>query len=337
VHRIGRFSILRELGHGSIGSVYLGHDPVIDRSVAIKTINPRLSAPEKRRYEQHFINEARAAGRLSHPNIVTIFDASSEGGTIYIAMEYLEGRELAGLLDSGHRYAPEEIAAIVGKVAGALDYAHRNQVIHRDIKPANIFMMADGEPKVVDFGIARAPNRLPSQSDAGAAPFTLFHNNLLGTPCYMSPEQALGRPADARTDVYSLGAVMYEMLTGSKPFQARDTAQLLQSVAYKNPRPPHMLDAAIPLPLSEIVMKAMSKRAEKRYQTAREMARDLQRYLVMEKRGRRLLKKESAVARQAAAGPLRHGRRMLYQAGGLAALGMIAIAGLQLMLRWRGA
>jgi serine/threonine-protein kinase len=277
--RIGRFYIMRELGSGTAGTVYLGHDPVIDRDVAIKTFKSAgLTPVEKRQQEQQFINEARAAGRLSHPHIVTIFDASSEGGTTYIAMEYLQGRELSRLLDSGHRFSASDIASIVCKVAEALHYAHANGVIHRDIKPANIFLLGERYPKVVDFGIARAPNRISDQP-AHADPYTLFHQNLLGTPNYMSPEQAMGRNVDHRTDIYSLGAIMYEMLTGKRPFRQAKTEELLDQIAYRAPAAPHEVDTTVPTELSQIVMRAMSKRPEKRYQCAEEFALDLKRYL----------------------------------------------------------
>ncbi|HYD81097.1 MAG TPA: serine/threonine-protein kinase [Paucimonas sp.] len=284
ISRIGRFYITRELGRGSVGTVYLGHDPVIDRAVAIKTFNPaRLTAAEKRQHEQQFINEARAAGRLSHPRIVTIYDASSEGGTTYIAMEFLEGRELNRMLDGGHRFSADDVASIIWKVADALGYAHRNGVVHRDIKPANIFIVGERQPKVVDFGIARAPNRVSDQASQ-AEPYTMFHQNLLGTPNYMSPEQALGRDVDHRTDLYSLGAVMYEMLTGKRPFRNAKTEELLDQIAYKAPPAPHDLDPAVPHELSQIAMKAMSKKPEKRYQDAEELVLDLKRFLARERR-----------------------------------------------------
>ena len=288
--RIGRFYITRELGRGSVGCVYLGHDPVIARDIAIKTFKPRLSAADRARHEQHFINEARAAGRLSHPNIVTVYDASSEGGVTYIAMEYLQGLELNKMLANGHRFLPDEVATIGWKIADALDHAHRNQVIHRDIKPANIFMVREDQPKLVDFGIARSPNRLPDQDAEADEPYTLFrNNNLLGTPNYMSPEQACGKQVDERTDIYSLGAVMYEMLTGRKPFEAGDTDKLLQQIAYKAPPPPSELDPRIPVALSQIVMMAMSKKPEKRYPSAERMALDIKRFLMRERRARRNL------------------------------------------------
>ncbi|RJG05655.1 serine/threonine protein kinase [Noviherbaspirillum cavernae] len=287
VNRIGRFHITRELGRGSAGCVYFAHDPVVGRDIALKTFNPRLTPVEKNKYEQQFINEARAAGRLSHPHIVTIYDASSENGTTYIAMEYLQGRELNKMLDGGHRFTPHEVASIAWKVADALDHAHKNEVIHRDVKPANIFMVNDDHPKLVDFGIARSPNRVAARLVNDDQPYTLFRNNLLGTPNYMSPEQACGKPVDARTDIYSLGAVMYEMLVGRKPFATKDADLLLQQVAHKAPRAPREIDPQIPVILSQIVMKAMSKRPEKRYATAEQMALDIKRYLVRERRARR--------------------------------------------------
>lgn len=285
ISRIGRFYITHELGRGAIGVVYLAHDPVIDRDVAIKTFSARLDPFQRKQYEQQFISEARAAGRLSHPGIVTIYDASSEGGSTYIAMEYLQGRGLNRMLDKGHRFRPDDIVSIIWKLADALDHAHKHGVIHRDIKPANIFMVGDHQPKIVDFGIARSPNRLSDQPAHNInQPHTLFCNNLLGTPNYMSPEQALSRSVDERTDVYSLGAVMYEMLTGRQPFHSTDTDQLLQTIAYKAPPAPHDIDPQVPVALSHIVMKAMSKRPEKRYQAAGDMVLDLKRYLMREKR-----------------------------------------------------
>ena len=288
VSRIGRFYLTRELGRGSLGCVYLGHDPVIARDIAIKTFNPRLTAAEKSRHGHQFINEARAAGRLSHPHIVTIYDASVENGTAYVAMEYLQGHELDKLLNNGDRFTPEEVATVAWKIADALDHAHRHEVIHRDIKPANIFMVNDNVPKLVDFGIARAPNRLADKHAMADDPYSMFRSDqLLGTPNYMSPEQATGKPVDARTDIYSLGAVMYEMLAGRKPFQEDNPDKLLQQIAFKAPPAPHEIDPAVPTVLSRIVMKAMSKRPEKRYQSAEKMALDIKHYLLRERRARR--------------------------------------------------
>jgi serine/threonine protein kinase len=278
-NRIGRYYLVREIGRGSFGTVYVARDPVIDRNVAIKTRNAGPSAVSSKQAEAQFINEARAAGRLNHPNIITVFDASNEGGVIFIAMEYLQGSELSKLLDAGTQFSAADTAGICWKLADALAHAHKNGVVHRDINPSNIFMVAGNQPKIFDFGIARAPNRLQDQhSDEDDAPFTLFHDNLIGTPNYMSPEQATGRQVDHLTDIYSLGAVMYEMLTQRKPFQSETTEKLLEAIAHKAPQAPHDINRAIPLGLSQIAMKAMSKRPEKRYQNAQEMAQDIDKY-----------------------------------------------------------
>lgn len=280
--RIGRFSITDKLGKGSNGTVFLGHDPVIDRDVAIKILSNTVGVAEKKQREQQFINEARAAGRLSHPNIVTIYDASSEGGTTFIAMEFLQGKDLRELMASGKRFDVIEIASIVSKIADALAYAHEHGVIHRDIKPANIFILANNQPKVVDFGIARMPNRV---LDANGQPAqTLFNNNILGTPNYMSREQAMGQQVNALTDVYSLGAVMYEMLTLQKPFHSNDIDNLLHQIVHKIPKSPSKVSQHIPEKLSYIVMKAMQKDPADRYKNAGEMAQALQRFLARDKR-----------------------------------------------------
>ncbi|MEB0134826.1 serine/threonine-protein kinase [Actimicrobium sp. CCC2.4] len=285
-HRIGRYHLTRELGRGTLSTVYLGHDPVIDRAVAIKALHHAPASPGRRRQESQLINEARATGRLSHPHIVTIFEASSEGPDTYIAMEYLKGSALSTLLAAGHRFEFDAIATICWKLADALDHAHHHDVVHRDIKPANIFLVGDHQPKLVDFGIARVPDRAGSSDN----PETLFCHNLLGTPNYMSPEQASGQQVDHRTDLYSLGVVMYQMLTGQTPFQAVETAALLQLIASATPARPHALNTSIPRTLSRIAMKAMHKQADKRYQDAGELARDLKRYLVYGKRTRRRLR-----------------------------------------------
>jgi eukaryotic-like serine/threonine-protein kinase len=332
ISRIGRFYLTRELGRGTVGCVYLGHDPVIARDVAIKTFNPDLTPAEKHKYEQQFINEARAAGRLSHPHIVTIYDASSEGGTTYIAMEYLQGQELNKLLDKGFRFKPDDVASIGWKIADALYHAHRNEVIHRDIKPANIFMVKHHEPKLVDFGIARAPNRLACEQENASAPDTLFReNNLVGTPNYMSPEQASGKQVDERTDIYSLGAVMYEMLVGHTPFRSDDVDKLLQKIAHKAPPAPREIDRSIPAVLSQIVMKAMSKHPEKRYQDADQMAFDIKRYLLRERRARRRMRIALLPGERSQAGQSQSKQRMLAWIGYAALVAVAAIAGFILL------
>lgn len=283
--RVGRFYLSEKLGKGSNGGVFLGHDPIIDRDVAIKILDIPNSALEKKQREQQFINEARAAGRLSHPNIVTIYDASSEGGTTFIAMEFLPGQDLRTLLASGKQLDVIDTATIAAKIANALAYAHEHGVIHRDIKPANIFILPNQQPKVVDFGIARAPNRVIEGQNGEA--HTLFHNNILGTPAYMSPEQASSQQVSALTDVYSLGATMYEMLTLQKPFAASDTDRLLHQIVHKTPKYPSEIAHQVPGALSRIVMKAMKKNPAERYQSAAEMERALLKFISRAKKLKR--------------------------------------------------
>lgn len=284
MRRIGRFTVTDKLGSGSNGNVLLGHDPIIDRAVAIKILNNPVGATDKKQREQQFINEARAAGRLSHPNIVTIYDASTEGGTTFIAMEFLQGKDLRELMAAGKRFDVLETAGIAYKIANALSFAHNQGVIHRDIKPANIFIVENNQPKVVDFGIARVPNRV---LDDSGQPQTLFKGNIMGTPNYMSPEQASSQPVTALTDVYSLGAVMYEMLTGQKPFSASDFDKLLYNITHKTPKSPDLLNPDVPEKLAHIVMKAMQKKPHRRYKSAAEMALALNKFLAREKRARR--------------------------------------------------
>lgn len=337
INRIGRFHIIQELGRGTLGCVYLGHDPVIARDIAVKTFRPDATPLEKSKYEQQFINEARAAGRLSHPNIATIYDASSENGTTYIAMEYLQGEELSKLLESGYHFAPHEVASIIWKIADALDHAHKHGVVHRDIKPANIFMVEGNQPKLVDFGIARSPNRLSShRKDTDLdleldQSHTLFNHNVLGTPNYMSPEQANSQPVDARADIYSLGAVMYEMLVGRKPFETEDADSLLQQVARKTPPSPHQINPDLPVALSQIVMKAMNKRPEKRYDDAEKMALDIKRYLVRERRARRRMQIPVETLTQSDPGTYKLERYSLYLVGFAALVGAVAVAGIIFM------
>ncbi|CAN5435891.1 hypothetical protein BH11PSE11_BH11PSE11_22820 [soil metagenome] len=285
----GRFPITRELGRGAIGIVYLGHDPAIDRAVAIKTFSPKLSAAVRMQCEIQFTNEARAAGRLSHPNIVTIFETSREGNSYYIVMEYLEGIELGKLLKGGKKFTYDEVAGIIFKLTDALAYMHKRGVIHRDLKPDHVFLEPGNIPKIMDFGIARSPNRISDPTADQGDPYTLYAGKPLGTPYYMSPEQATGNDLDLRTDIYSLGAIMFELLVGAKPFTAanKDLAQLLDQIAHKAAPIPHEVNPAIPKSLSDIVAKAMSKRPEKRYQFAEEMSLDLRRYMARERRSRK--------------------------------------------------
>jgi serine/threonine protein kinase len=280
--RIGRFIVEREIGKGSVGTVYQFRDPMIGRKVAIKVLNPQLPSDQRELFEKHFIQEARAAGRLNHPNIVTVYDADTTDGMLFIAMEYLEGKELRDLISSGHQFSYKQIADMIARVANALDYAHQNGVIHRDIKPANIFIVGKYTPKVLDFGIASASRQMADpESSLGFA--TLSERRLLGTPSYMSPEQTRAEILDARTDIFSLGVVLYQLLCGELPFKGETLQDLLQNIEYESPVPPQDIRADVPMRLAYIAGKALAKKPADRYATAADMAIDLNRYIAKER------------------------------------------------------
>jgi eukaryotic-like serine/threonine-protein kinase len=287
--RIGRFVYEKEIGQGSMGIVYLFRDPVIGRNVAIKVLNPQLPSHLRKLFEENFIQEARAAGRLNHPNIVTVHDADKTGDLLFIVMEHLEGNELSELIEKGHQFSYKQIAELIGRVANALHYAHENGVIHRDIKPANIFITASGTPKVLDFGIARASRKL-SDADQSFGQSRLEEDRLMGTPNYMSPEQTRGGEIDARADIFSLGVVLYHLLCGELPFKAHDVEGLLHAIAREPAVPPQEIRPDVPLRLARIAAKAIAKKPADRYQHANEMAQDLNRYLEKE-RAERLIAK----------------------------------------------
>jgi eukaryotic-like serine/threonine-protein kinase len=287
--RIGRFVYEREIGKGSVGIVYLFRDPLIGRKVAIKVLNPQLQANQRQLFENQFIQEARAAGRLNHPNIVTVYDADKTGDLLFIVMEYLEGKELLEMLNEGHQFSYKQIADMVARIANALDYAHENGVIHRDIKPANIFISGTSTPKVLDFGIASASRQL-ADLDATLGHDPLSERRLLGTPNYMSPEQTKSEELDARTDIFSLGVVLYQLLCGQMPFKANDVPGLLHAIAHDAAIPPHEIRADVPLRLARIAAKALAKKPSERYQRAADMARDLNRFLEKERTERIIAK-----------------------------------------------
>ncbi|MGZ3253485.1 MAG: serine/threonine protein kinase, partial [Burkholderiaceae bacterium] len=280
--RIGRFIVEREIGKGSVGTVYQFRDPLIGRKVAIKILNPQLPADQRELFEKHFIQEARAAGRLNHPNIVTVYDADKTDDLLFIAMEYLEGQELRDLIATGHQFNYKQIADMIARVANALDYAHQNGVIHRDIKPANIFVVGKYTPKVLDFGIASASHQL-ADAEASLDLATLSERRLLGTPSYMSPEQTRAEILDARTDVFSLGVVLYQLLCGELPFKGETLQELLENIEYESPVPPQDIRPDVPIRLAYIAGKAMAKKPADRYATAADMATDLNRYIAKER------------------------------------------------------
>ncbi|MCU6432470.1 protein kinase [Undibacterium sp. Jales W-56] len=287
--RIGRFVFESEIGQGSVGIVYLFRDPLIGRKVAIKILNPQLPSNQRQLFEKHFIQEARAAGRLNHPNIVTVYDADKEGDLLYIVMEYLEGKELRDLMTGGHQFSYKQIADMIARTANALDYAHEHGVIHRDIKPANIFITGSATPKVLDFGIASASRQL-SDGDATLGHDHLSEQRLLGTPNYMSPEQTRGESVDARTDIFSLGVVLYQLLCGELPFKGDSIKQILHAIAHDPAIPPQEIRTDVPLRLARIAAKALAKKPADRYARASDMANDLNRFLSKERADRIIAK-----------------------------------------------
>lgn len=265
---LGRYEIIEMLGRGSMGVVYKAHDPLIERTVAIKTVSyAGLTPDEARDFEQRFFLEAKSAGRLNHPNIVTIHDVGHADEQAYIAMEFLPGQSLRAILDSGVVLSMRQIAKIAHHVASGLAYAHAHGVIHRDIKPANIMVPESGQVKITDFGIALLPSG--SMTMVGTA---------VGSPKYMAPEQVLGHKADCRSDIFSLGAVLYEMLTGVPPFAGADLNAILYQVLNVVPPLPSDINAGLPPAFDRVVARALAKDPDKRYQSADEMAADLRHY-----------------------------------------------------------
>ena len=265
---LGRYRITATLGRGAMGIVYQAHDPLIERTVAIKTISfAGLTPEESGEFELRFFREAKSAGRLNHPNIVTIHDIGRSDDLAFIAMEFLSGRSLREMLDSGVVLAPERIAEIAAEIADGLAFAHANDVVHRDIKPANIMVLDNAAVKIADFGVALLPSA--SQTVAGTA---------FGSPKYMSPEQIAGQKADGRSDIFSLGALLYEMLTGHPPFSGDNLNAVLYQVLNSVPPLPSSCNPRLPASFDRIVARALAKDPDKRYQTAAEMAADLRNY-----------------------------------------------------------
>lgn len=262
---LGRYQIEKELGKGAMGVVYLGKDPKIGRVVAIKTmaLSQEFDEDELVEVKERFFREAETAGRLNHPNIVTIYDAGEEHDLAYIAMEFLKGRDLAPCVKPDNLLPPSVVFAIIARVADALDYAHTQHVVHRDIKPANIMYEAESDSvKVTDFGIARITDS--SKTKTGM---------ILGTPSYMSPEQLMGKKIDGRSDLFSLGVAFYQLLTGQLPFQGESMAQLMFKIA-NDPHPKILsVNAALPPCASAIIDKALKKLPEQRFQSGAEFAR----------------------------------------------------------------
>lgn len=262
---ISRYEIIRELGRGAMGTVYLGRDPLINREVVIKTLQSQSTDDEEvEKARARFFREAEAMGKLSHPNIVTVYDVGDYEGTVYMAMELLDGSNLVPYCNKNNRLPIPDVMGIVASVARALDHAHGSGVVHRDIKPGNIQILKNGDVKVVDFGIARVMET--SQTRTGI---------IVGSPGYMSPEQVEGNELDGRSDLFSLGSVFYELLTGERPFKGDSLTSLFLQITTAKPIPIKILCPDVPDCCVAIIEKAMAKDKEQRYQTGKEMADDI--------------------------------------------------------------
>ncbi len=262
--QIGRYDVVAEIGRGAMGVVYRAVDPMLERTVAIKTINMALDPGEMEHYEKRFTIEARAAGGLNHPNIVTIHDIGRSGDLAYMAMEFLEGRELKDLI-AGSELTVDRALEIAAQAADGLTYAHQHDVVHRDIKPANIMILSDGRVKIMDFGIARM-RTADVRTQTGV---------VLGSPRYLSPEQVLGKRSDGRADIFSLGVILYEMVAGQPPFNGIDVNSLMFQIVNFTPPPPSSVNTALPQMLDLIIAKALAKSADERYASIAELAADL--------------------------------------------------------------
>lgn len=261
---LGRYRVLRELGRGAMGIVYLAGDEALQRQVAIKTLQLPEEGFERRNLEARFLQEAKAAGGLNHPNIITIHDVGRERDWLYIAMELLQGVELRERMERELLPLPE-VLEIAGQVASALAAAHARGVVHRDVKPGNIMLLPGGQAKIMDFGIARMKSSdLRTQS-----------GTMMGSPKYMSPEQVGGHPVDHRSDIFSMGSMLYEMVAGVPAFAGDNLGQLLNAILHGAPPPARQFRAGVPPALDLVIARAMQKNPEARYQEAGEMAREM--------------------------------------------------------------
>jgi hypothetical protein len=291
IGHIGRYALKQQLGEGGLGTVYAAYDPILSRTIAVKTLHLSVAEGDRATLDALFLNEARAAAGLNHPNIVTVYDAGLSEQGVYIAMERLRGRDLRQLLANGWRPDIVQAAQILRRVSDALSYAHSKGVIHCDIKPANIFMVGRTLPKVVDFGIARV---------AHGQDIPVLEGVVAGSPHYLAPEQLRGETVDRRCDVYALGVVMYELLTHRKAFDGKSLAEIVHAVEHQRPPAPHDVRPEVPVALSEITMRAIEHDPAQRYRSARQMSQAL----------REWLESEAEIAGEDGA-PARSGRRRM--------------------------
>jgi len=260
----GRYQIVNEIGKGSMGVVYKAHDPNLDLMLALKVL--RQDRVESEAFVRRFISEARVLGRLDHANIVRVFNVDEDHGTAYIAMEFIEGEALSDIMQK-KRFSPEEIIKLGITISNTLGYAHQKRIVHRDIKPSNILFKSDGVLKITDFGIAHI-------QDASAAEKTQA-GEILGTPAYMSPEQVKGQQIDGRSDLFSLGVILYELCTGVRPFQGDNITSIFHAITQKEPVEITQINPAMPKKLSKVIMKCLRKKIDERFETAQALAEAL--------------------------------------------------------------
>jgi serine/threonine protein kinase len=266
--KLGRYDLIRVLGKGAMGLVYEGRDPNLDRRVAIKTIKvENLSEEAAAEYEVRFRTEARSAARLQHPHIVSVYDSDRDGDIAFLVMEFIAGDDLKHHLDKGDLYSLEQTLGIMGDLLSALDYAHRQSIVHRDIKPANLLIETSGRVKLTDFGVARI-------QDSGEA--TRTQGSMVGTLKYMSPEQVQGRPIDARADLFAAGIVLYQLLTGKRPFDGDTDFATIQQIVGHTPAPPSAFNSRLPAAIDAVVSRSLAKSRDQRYATAQEFLTALQ-------------------------------------------------------------
>ncbi|MGY6501410.1 MAG: Stk1 family PASTA domain-containing Ser/Thr kinase [Acidimicrobiales bacterium] len=266
----GRYELHRQIARGGMADVFLARDQLLDRPVAVKVLFPQFAADPT--FVERFRREAQSAANLNHPNITSVFDWGEEGGTYFIVMEYVEGRSLAEILKSEGMLHPDRAADITTDVAAALSFAHRNGVVHRDIKPGNILIAPSGQVKVTDFGIARAFGGAGSDSNLTQT------GSVMGTAAYFSPEQAQGQPVDPRSDLYSLGIVLYEMMASRPPFVGDSSVATAYMQVQQQPEPPSTINHRIPASIEAITMKLLSKQPADRYPSAEDLRADLRRF-----------------------------------------------------------
>ena len=264
--KLGKYEITGILGKGAMGIVYKALDPDIDRKVAIKTIRFDLISDESESEEliKRFMREAQSAGKLTHPNIITIYDVGREKDMTYIVMQYIEGPTLQKMISSGEKFSTQDVIQLMDRICSALEYAHNNGIVHRDIKPANILMDKEGKPYIVDFGVARIETS--TLTEAGTT---------IGTPSYMSPEQVMGKKVDRRSDIFSLGSILYELLTGRRAFQAQSITTVIYKIINEEPSALAEVKKGLPVGFEHIIGKALAKDPDERYKTCTQLAADL--------------------------------------------------------------